>query len=206
MNDFKTEQEQFWAGEFGNQYIERNSSDALHRSNIFFWRRVLQSIPKPTSIAELGCNIGMNLRALKEVDDSFALTGFEINALACAKAREFGVGQIENLTVIEPLPGDTRFDLTFTKGVLIHIEPDSLTAVYDNLVKLSDKYVLVAEYYNPNPVSVSYRGHDERLFKRDFAGELMHRHDLKLIDYGFVYHRDSYAAQDDITWFLMSKV
>ena len=32
--------------------------------------------------------------------------------------------------------------------------------------------VLMAEYYNPVPVSVSYRGNEERLFKRDFAGEL----------------------------------
>ena len=36
-----------------------------------------------------------------------------------------------------------------------------------------------------------YRGHTARLFKRDFAGEMLDRFsDLRLVDYGFRYHRD----------------
>jgi hypothetical protein len=43
-------------------------------------------------------------------------------------------------------------------------------------------------------------------FKRDFAGEIMDRFpDLRLVDYGFVYHRDPQFPQDDFTWFLMEK-
>jgi len=33
---FKTEQEAFWAGEFGNAYIDRNQGDALLASNLDF--------------------------------------------------------------------------------------------------------------------------------------------------------------------------
>ena len=29
--------------------------------------------------------------------------------------------------------------------------------------------------------------------------------DLRLIDYGFVYHRDPNFPQDDLNWFLMEK-
>ncbi len=29
--------------------------------------------------------------------------------------------------------------------------------------------------------------------------------DLKLVDYGFAYHRDMKSAQDDVTWFLLEK-
>ena len=54
------------------------------------------------------------------------------------------------------------------KGVLIHINPDELTRVYDNLHTLSARYVMVCEYYNPAPVVVNYRGIEDRLFKRDF--------------------------------------
>ena len=64
---------------------------------------------------------------------------------------------------------------------------------------------MICEYYNPTPVTVPYRGASERLFKRDFAGELMDRFDLALVDYGFVYHRDSHFPQDDLTWFLLEK-
>ena len=44
------------------------------------------------------------------------------------------------------------------------------------------------------------------LFKRDFAGELLdkYKNKLLLLDYGFIYHRDTYP-QDDLTWFLMEK-
>jgi spore coat polysaccharide biosynthesis protein SpsF len=65
---------------------------------------------------------------------------------------------------------------------------------------------LICEYYNPSPVAIPYRGHSDRLFKRDFAGEMLEMFaDLKLVDYGFAYHRDPAFPQDDITWFLMEK-
>ena len=68
------------------------------------------------------------------------------------------------------------------------------------------RWILVCEYYNPAPVAVPYRGHTDRLFKRDFAGEMLEQFaDLRLIDYGFAYRRDPAFPQDDITWFLMEK-
>lgn len=64
----------------------------------------------------------------------------------------------------------------------------------------------MAEYYFPSPVAIPDRGHADRLFKRDFAGELMKRHtDVRLLDYGFVYHADANHPQDDLTWFLLEK-
>ena len=59
------------------------------------------------------------------------------------------------------------------KGVLIHMNPESLPAVYEALHKATGRYLLVCEYYNPTPVAVTYRGHTNRLFKRDFCGEIM---------------------------------
>lgn len=110
-----------------------------------------------------------------------------------------------NTSILDFTP-TRRYDLTFIKGVLIHINPEMLTDVYDKLLSACGRYILVAEYYNPVPVAISYRGHSDRLFKRDFAGEIMDRHPkLQLIDYGFVYRRDPNFPQDDITWFLMEK-
>jgi spore coat polysaccharide biosynthesis protein SpsF len=54
---------------------------------------------------------------------------------------------------------------------------------------------------------VEYRGYKARLFKRDFAGEMLDKYrDLSLLDYGFVYHRDPNFPQDDVNWFLLEKV
>ena len=81
-----------------------------------------------------------------------------------------------------------------------------LPTAYERLYAGSSRFILVAEYYSPKPVSVPYRGHNDCLFKRDFAGEMLERYaDLSLIDYKFVYRRDPKFPQDDISWFLMKK-
>jgi spore coat polysaccharide biosynthesis protein SpsF len=98
------------------------------------------------------------------------------------------------------------WDLVLVKGVLIHINPEKLEVVYGKLLESSTRYIVVAEYYNPTPIAVLYRGHADRLFKRDFAGEMLDAFpSLKLLDYGFSYHRDPNFPQDDITWFLLEK-
>lgn len=201
---YKTEQENFWAGEFGLNYIERNNSEPLLYSKVAMWARMLQAANNVNSIRELGCNIGLNLVALKRLQPKLNLSGYEINEEAAKQASDFNVAEIKQGSIIEEI-NDTKVDLTFTAGVLIHINPDYLDNVYKNLVNGSNRYVLVKEYYNPAPTKINYRGHENKLFKRDFAGELIDNYGMKLVDYGFVYKRDNWAPQDDITWFLLEK-
>lgn len=201
---YQTEQEQFWAGEFGDNYIGRNESEALLYSKVAMWSKMLRSAHSVRSVRELGCNIGLNLLVLKRMQPSLALSGIEINPVAAEQARQLDVAQITCGTILDEIQ-DEPVDLTFTAGVLIHINPDQLDNVYRNLVNNSRRYVLVAEYYNPAPTAIMYRGHADRLFKRDFAGDLIEKYGMKLVDYGFVYKRDNWAPQDDITWFLLEK-
>jgi spore coat polysaccharide biosynthesis protein SpsF len=112
---------------------------------------------------------------------------------------------VHNGSLLEFQP-ERSFDLVLVQGVLIHINPAELGTVYELLYRSSVTYICVNEYYNPTPVEVQYRGHAERLYKRDFAGDLMVAHpDLELIDYGFAYHRDKRFLGDDFTWFLLKK-
>jgi pseudaminic acid biosynthesis-associated methylase len=208
---FKTEQEEFWAGAFGNEYNIRNRGNQLIASNISVFSRALRRAEKPASCIEFGANIGLNLRALKLLYPEQEQYAVEINPEAAATLRstapwvrvfESSILDFENCRI----RGGGKCDLAFTKGVLIHINPDLLTVVYEKLYEATSRYLLVCEYYNPKPVSVPYRGHSDRLFKRDFGGELMDMHpNLALLDYGFVYHRDTTFPQDDMTWFLMQK-
>ena len=201
---FKTEQEKFWAGDFGLKYIDRNSSTSLLHSKIAMWARMLRAANNVASVRELGCNTGLNLIALRRLQPNLKLSGYEINEEAARQASEYNVAKITQCSILEEI-NDEKVDLTFTAGVLIHINPDFLDDVYRNLVNGSNRYVLVSEYYNPIPAQINYRGHQDKLFKRDFAGDLIDRYDLKLIDYGFLYKRDNWAPQDDITWFLLEK-
>lgn len=206
MKPFSTEQEKFWAGEFGNDYIARNQGAALLASNLDFFSKAFKNTRDVNSCLEFGANIGMNLKALQLLYPQQEQHAIEINAEA-AKL----LGQVippENVyaTSILDFQPSRVWDLVLIKGVLIHMNPEKLPEVYDKLVAASGRYLLVAEYYNPAPVAIPYRGHSDRLFKRDFAGEIMDRHpEMQLVDYGFAYRRDPNFPQDDITWFLMEK-
>jgi len=203
--NYQTEQEKFWATEFGNDYPSRNMGEELIASNVALFSKILKNCPNVTSIAELGCNIGLNLIALNRINKNLNLRGYEINAISAKEAGVNSVAEIINTTVIEKLDTTSQFDLTFTKGVLIHINPEQLSKVYQNLYDLSKKYIMVCEYYNPTPMTLDYRGNKDKLFKRDFAGELISKYNLKLSDYGFNYHLDTYHTNDDSTWFLLEK-
>ena len=204
--NYKTEQEEFWAGDFGDEYISRNKSARLLASNLNFFTKALKSAGKVGSIIEFGSNVGMNLRALKLLYPEQEQFGVEINASAASELKKLlGEEHVFNGSLFDFNP-DEKYELSLIKGVLIHINPDMLESVYEKLYAVSKKYILICEYYNPVPVSIKYRGHEERLFKRDFCGEMLDKYsDLKLIDYGFSYKRDPAFSQDDITWFLLEK-
>jgi spore coat polysaccharide biosynthesis protein SpsF len=202
----RTSQEQLWAGEFGNDYITRNRDGALLGNNLALFAKILTHTQELTSAIEFGANIGNNLRALRELMPPKAeLHSVEINALAAAEIEAWGGATVEVASLLDFEPA-RQWELSFTKGVLIHLPPEALPGVYAKLVAASSRYVMVCEYYNPTPVEVSYRGHEHALFKRDFAGEILDAHpELRLVDYGFTYHRDPLHPLDDSTWFLMEK-
>jgi pseudaminic acid biosynthesis-associated methylase len=203
-SEFKTEQEAFWAGEFGTEYIVRNQAPEMLASNIAFFSRALRAASAPRQCIEFGANIGMNLQALKLLYPHQEQFAIEINAAAAAQLRTIlPPDNVVEESILDFTP-QRSYELVLIKGVLIHVNPDYLPQIYDSLHRATGRYLLVCEYYNPSPVEVPYRGHSGRLFKRDFCGEILERHlDLRLTDYGFVYRRDPNFPQDDITWFLM---
>jgi pseudaminic acid biosynthesis-associated methylase len=204
---FKTEQEAFWAGEFGTEYIRRNQGDSLLASNLDFFAKALRGTRGISSCIEFGANIGMNLKALNLLHPGIDVHAIEINAEAAQQlGKVIPLAQVYNTSILDFAP-TRQWDLTLIKGVLIHINPDMLPQVYNKLVASTGRYLMLAEYYNPAPVAIPYRGHSDRLFKRDFAGEIMERHpQMQLLDYGFAYRRDPNFPQDDITWFLLEKL
>lgn len=203
---YRTEQENFWAGEFGTEYIQRNQGTQLLASNLAFFSKALRSTINLHRCIEFGANIGMNLLALKMLYPGLEMHGIEINETAATELRNLiPLDNVYHESILNFNQND-RWDLVLIKGVLIHINPDELPSVYDKLVSACSRYLLVAEYYNPTPVSIPYRNHSNKLFKRDFAGEIMDKYpEMKLMDYGFAYKRDPNFPQDDITWFLLRR-
>lgn len=153
---------------------------------------------------ELGANVGNNLEIFSKLFKNIKITAVEINKKACNMlAKKMPKVNVVNSS-IESIRLKNKFDLVLVKGVLIHIQPKQLLKIYQIINRLSKKYILIAEYYNPTPISILYRKRKNKLFKRDFAGEIMKKYKYELIDYGFAYRYDKFP-QDDLTWFLLKK-
>lgn len=201
------DQEIFWKGSFGDDYIERNNTPELLANKTSFYGNVISKMnDKIGSCIEFGSNIGLNLIAIQRLLPGCECSAVEINQKAVQNLKKNVDVHVYEQSIVDFKP-DYQRDLVFIHGVLIHINPDDLKKVYEVLYESSRQYILITEYYNPKPVAMDYRGHNEKLFKRDFAGELMDTYEnLKLMDYGFVYHRDNQFPMDDLNWFLLKKM
>ncbi len=203
MTGFSTEQESFWAGEFGEEYLKRNPVDFEEPARVRLFARILSRTREIGSVLEIGANVGNNLRVLRRLMPEALLAAVEINRSAAEILAQWGEAEVFNCSVFDFAPQRT-YDLVLFSGVLIHMNPDRLPEVYHMARRASRRYVCLVEYYNPTPVEIPYRGHSGRLYKRDFAGEMLDAFpELVLVDYGFVYHRDPNFPLDDLTWFLL---
>ena len=177
MLDDNYEQREFWKKEFGDEYIKRNNSleyaDSFYKkatghtkSEIF--ENSFSSLGKNLKILELGCNIGINLEILKKLGFK-NLYGLEINekAIEIAKIKhpdtKFFHGSIEEFDF-----DNQKFDLVYTAGVLIHINPNSLEEIIKKMISLTTKYVFGLEYSSDDLKKIQYRGNENYCWKQDF--------------------------------------
>ncbi len=208
-NQSETLQLKAWRGEFGDNYTERNVADdlALH-ARTRMWARILDPLigDEPNSILEVGANLGLNLRAVKRLSKA-RLTAVEPNSAARERLvadKILPAEAVHDATAGELPFADGVFDLAFTSGVLIHIAPDELGSACDEIYRVVSKYILCCEYFSDKEETISYRGRDGLLFKRDFGDFWMTRHpDLCLVDYGFFWKRAT--GLDNLTWWLFRK-
>lgn len=192
-----TPQEQFWAGDFGDSYGNRNKVDWRARKP--FFGRILD-LTGARSVGEVGANAGWNLSAIKAVETNVTVHGCEINEIAQGRAYECNlyIDLMEGQEWLSHFKGGL-LELVFTSGVLIHIAPEHLKAMMSGIVEASSRYVLAIEYEAEQETEVEYRGHAERLWKRPY-GKLYQEMGLTLIDSG-----DAGDGFDRCTFWLLQK-
>lgn len=196
--------EEFWKGKFGDDYTDRNDYE-LMPSVIRTWSSILEKLSlKVESVFEFGANSGINLDAIKLLLPYVRTYGVEINKYASEKAQKKG-HNVVNASFYD-LDFKEKYDLAFTYTVLIHVPPDNLNEIYKNLFEASNKYILICEYFSREPEDVTYRGFQNKLYKRDFASDFWKIYpDLELIDYRFFWRNDNNFKEDDVTYFLFKK-
>lgn len=184
-----------WAGEFGNEYLDRNLVDWPRR--IPFFTDLRQRCPFFSAL-EVGCNAGWNLLALNAsgVRKPF-VRGIDINGEAIERANALGLdvrtGSFDQIQWLG------EHDLVFTVGVLIHVPPEDLESAMRCIVRAARSYVLAVEYEGETEEEIEYRGEYGLLWRRPF-GKLYEQMGLKLVR-----EWDAGPAFDRCTAWLMEK-
>jgi spore coat polysaccharide biosynthesis protein SpsF len=209
MSASSTPQVDFWRGDFGDLYTDRNiASNEQLRARVALWSEIMSHTigAIPESILEVGANLGVNLRALRAVTGA-RLCAVEPNDKARAILVADGIVQPDDLRGGDASSIDFpagACDLVFTSGVLIHIHPDHLLSSLEEIHRCSARWIGCIEYFSDKPEMIPYRGHEDRLFKRDFGALWLDNFPSLLVRaYGFAWKR--VTGLDNLTWWLFEK-
>jgi pseudaminic acid biosynthesis-associated methylase len=176
-----TVQENFWSGDFGKEYTDRNkwsSDEDWDRIYLETWgmtkleinNKVLKDLPRDIKILEVGCNYGAQLRGLQRMGFK-NLYGVELQSYAVEESkRAFSGLNIITGSGFELPFKDGYFDLVCTNGVLIHISPKDHFGFMKEINRCSNKFIMGWEYYNQEIKELNYRDNQGFMWKADFAG------------------------------------
>lgn len=206
----ETKQLDLWRSKFGHDYSKRNKNVIEENDTqqlVKNWEEILAKAvsPTPESVLEVGSNIGRNLFALKHFIKD--INAIEPNHQCCEdilKNKELSNITIHEATGFDMPYADSSIDLVFTSGVLIHIHPNELPLIIDEIYRVSKHYLLFIEYFSHDPQEVPYHGMEGYLYKRDFGSYVLERHsELTVIGYGFFW--EPFDAWDNCNWWLFKK-
>jgi pseudaminic acid biosynthesis-associated methylase len=209
----ETEQMQLWSGGFGKQYTDRNfmtldKMENLWIGNYGFTRsrmneKFLINIPLDVRILEVGSNIGNQLLCLQKAGFT-NLYGIELQSYAV----ELSKSRTKNINIIQgsafDLPyKDEYFDIVFTSGLLIHIAPQDINNVLDEIYRCTKRFIWGAEYYFDQYINVPYREKNELMWKGNFSKMYLERFkNLHLVKEEFM----KYLNNDNVdTMYLLEK-
>ncbi|HKZ39940.1 MAG TPA: pseudaminic acid biosynthesis-associated methylase [Candidatus Hodarchaeales archaeon] len=208
-----TEQMKVWAGQFGQEYTDRNPQtvedmDKLYRTSFGTTRtamnqRFVGNLDRSVKILEIGSNVGTQLQCLQNMGFT-NLYGLELQpyAVEISKSRTTGVNIIQASALDVPFRSE-YFDVVFTSGVLIHISPKTIDNALTEIFRCSKKLIWGFEYFAETHIMVRYRGQDNLLWKGDFAGMFLKRYpSLRIVQA----EKFKYLADDNVdAMYLLSK-
>ena len=173
-----TEQMKRWVGEFGSSYTKRNNRtleemdekyiENYGRTRTEMNKEFISDMGRDIRILEVGCNIANQLLNLQRMGFT-DLWGIEISvyAIDIAKNKTQNINVVKSSALNIPFK-DSFFDLVFTSGVLIHINPEDLPKAMDEIYRVSKKYIWGFEYFSEKEEEIEYRGNKNLLWRNNF--------------------------------------
>lgn len=155
-----------------------SSMDHPHR------QLLIETISKynPSRILEIGCNCGPNLCLLAKKFPDATIIGIDINPMAVKKSNEWIAQEgILNAKLLEGKADelekfqDKSFDVVFTDAVLIYIGPDKIKDVIKDIIRITQRVLILVEWHSFEPQSKDPYGlgvYYSSCWKRDYVALL----------------------------------
>ena len=90
-------------------------------------------------------------------------------------------------------------------NVLIHIHPKNLDKIFDEIYRVSNKYIFGFEYFNDKLIEIKYRNYKNKLWKGDYANILLKKYkNLRLVKEKIYENKDVKNIYDKI--YLLKKI
>jgi pseudaminic acid biosynthesis-associated methylase len=210
---------ELWKGKFGDEYTKRNDpteADIANREDM--WMAILNAMYssdrltwQPHKILEIGAGSGQNLIAINNIFKRANITNYTLSAVEPNKSARNNLKD-ENLPFGDILDcdasavplSDHSHDLVFTSGLLIHIPEEDIMKVAKEIYRISKRYIVINEYFSPEPRELLYRGEKSAMWSRDYGSLFLDRFGVRVIGYGFCWK--PVTGLDNTTWFMFEKV
>lgn len=119
------------------------------------------SFIKPESVLEIGCGYGRILKLISEKLEIKKLVGVDFSFKMLNKGKKY-LSSKQKIDLIfadvtEKLPFDkNEFDLVFSSQVLMEIPPLKVNKAIEEMLRVTKKYLIIAENNNRGPRSFSH--------------------------------------------------
>ncbi|MEK6938083.1 MAG: pseudaminic acid biosynthesis-associated methylase, partial [Nanoarchaeota archaeon] len=144
-------------------------------------KEFISLLDKDSHILEVGCNIGKQLEIIEKMGFT-NLWGIDINTNVLKIAKEKKEWNLVEGSAFDIPFKDNFFEMVFTSGVMIHIHPHDLDKIFDEMYRVTKKYIWCFEYFSENCQEIEYRGNKNKLWKNNFLQLFIKRHpDLKIV-------------------------
>jgi SAM-dependent methyltransferase len=158
---------QYWTLRGGDEYFREQEGQPA-RTERARWLAGRVAAYRPTSVLEIGCGYGKQLRTIRGLLPGAPMVGLDFSPSQLARARAYlngvdGVDLVLGSGARLPFP-DGSFDLVLTSAVILHNPPPLAEAIRREVLRVASRY---AAHNEDTDVTYNRFGYDTADWYRD---------------------------------------
>lgn len=148
--------------EFWNTYANKN--EARYNKEFAKFTRDLATSLHCTSILEVGCGTGIDLRLFP---DTFQIHGIDLNDNALKIAKEkFPMGDFKKGSITELPFEDSSIDFVFTHQLLNYLDDDIVEKGVSEMYRVAGKYIMNCEKFEESEKQIDENHKFRNMYKK----------------------------------------